>query len=109
MSTGDSEDPNGVAELATEAVAPIAQELRQRLVVEIDGQDTLALETALLKAFINGMRAASADTTETSEASSEQGVGLVGLGVPPIPISQSLDESLPWLDPWAARYGDGGR
>jgi hypothetical protein len=108
MSTADSADPSGVTELATEAVAPIEQELRQRLVFEVGEQDALAIETALLKAFINGMRAASAAAAETAEPLIEQARGLTGFGGSPMQSVQPLDSPLPWVDPWAARYGGAG-
>jgi len=109
MSKPDSEDSSGILELATEAVAPIEEELRQRLDVQVGEQDLLAIETALLKAFINGMRAATADTVENAEPLIEEAAGLTGFGAAPIPISPLPDPSLPWVDPWAARYGDDGR
>jgi hypothetical protein len=106
MSTADSEDPSGITELATEAVAPIEQELRQRLVFEVGEQDALAIETALLKAFINGMRAAAA---AAAEPLIEQPGGPAGFGAGPFQAVPPLESALPWVDPWAARYGDGGR
>ena len=108
MSTPDSEDPSGITELATEAVAPIEQELRHRLVLEVGEQDALAIETALLKAFFNGMRAAAAAAAETAEPLIEQAGGRTGFGAAPIHGVQPLESALPWVDPWAARYGDGG-
>jgi len=109
MSKPDSEDSSGILELATEAVAPIEEELRQRLDVQVGEQDSLAIETALLKAFINGMRAATADAAETAEPLIEEAAGLTGFGAAPISISPLPDPSLPWVDPWAARYGGDGR
>ena len=108
MSTTDSDDPSGITELASEAVAPIEQELRQRLVFEVGEQDALAIETALLKAFINGMRTAAAAAAETAEPLIEQGGGRIGFGAAPIQGIPPLESALPWVDPWAARYGDGG-
>ncbi len=75
MRTGDDEDPSGITELASEEVAPIEQELRQRLVFEVGEQDALAIETALLKAFINGMRAAAAAAAASAEPLIEQAGG----------------------------------
>jgi len=109
MNTPDSEDPSGIAELATEAVAPIEQELRGRLAFEVGEQDALAIETALLKAFINGMRAGAAAAAETAEPLLERPGGLTGFGAGPAPLVQPLDPPLPWLDPWAARYGGAGQ
>ena len=108
MSTADSEDPTGITELATEAVAPIEQELRQRLVFEVGEQDALAIETALLKAFFNGMRAAAAAAAENADPLIEQAGRRTGFGPGPFQGVQPLDSALPWVDPWAARYGDGG-
>jgi hypothetical protein len=108
MSTAENEDPSGITELATEAVAPIEQELRQRLVFEVGEQDALAIETALLKAFINGMRAGAAAAAETAEPLLDPPGGLTGFGAGPAPPVQPLDPPLPWLDPWAARYGGAG-
>jgi hypothetical protein len=108
MGTGDVEDPSGITELASEEVAPIEQELRQRLVVEVGEQDALAIETALLKAFINGMRAAAAAAVASAEPLIEQAGGLTGFGVPPVQSATAFESTLPWVDPWAARYGGGG-
>jgi hypothetical protein len=101
----ESEDPTGIAELATEAVAPIEEELRQRLVVAVDEQDQLAIETALLKAFINGMRAGAGEATE--RAMNQTGPPNSLGGRPPISAAQ-LDPPLPWMDPWAEKYGSSG-
>jgi hypothetical protein len=108
MSRADKEDPDGITDLAGEEVAPIEQELRRRLVFEVGEKDALAIETALLKAFINGMRAAAAAAAETAEPLIEQGGGLTGFGGPRLRNMQPRDLQLPWVDPWAARYGDGG-
>ncbi len=97
----EGDDPNGLVEVAAEAVAPIEQELRERLVAEIDERDSLALETALLKAFINGMRAG---RSEAAEPLLEQAGGISGFALPS-PGAPLLPESpLPWVDPWAAKY-----
>jgi hypothetical protein len=106
MSTADSEDPGGITELATESVAPIEAELRQRLVLEVGEQDLLAIETALLKAFLNGMRAAAA-AAESFDPLLEQPGGPTGVAPSPMQNIGSLGSPLPWLDPWAARYGGG--
>jgi hypothetical protein len=108
MSKADSEDSSGILELATEAVAPIEEELRRRLDVEVGERDSLAIETALLKAFFNGMRTAIADAAETAEPFIEEAAGL-GFGADPILLKPLPDRSLPWVDPWAARYGDDGK
>jgi hypothetical protein len=109
MSAGADQDPSGITELASEEVAPIEQELRQRLVCEVGEQDAVAIETALLKAFINGMRAAAAATAASAEPLIEQAGGWTGFGAQPVQSVKPLEASLPWLDPWAARYGGAGR
>jgi hypothetical protein len=109
MSRADSEDPDGITDLATEEVAPIEQELRQRLGFEVAERDALAIETALLKAFINGMRAAAAAAAEASEPLIEEAGGLVGFGGTRVHGAQPRELRLPWVDPWAAKYGGGGR
>jgi len=109
---GDSEQTNDIAELATEAVAPIEQELRRRLVAELGEQDVLAVETALLKAFIGGMGAGLA---EAAEPQIEQGpivdggpfVG--GFASRSVAANASFERQvLPDLDPWAERYREDG-
>jgi hypothetical protein len=109
VSRADDEDPDGITNLASEEVAPIEQELRQRLVLEVGEQDALAIETALLKAFINGMRAAAAAAAETAELQIEQAGGLTGFGGSRIQHVQPRELRLPWVDPWAAKYGGSGR
>lgn len=101
----EHEELKGIAELATEAVAPIEQELRQRLVVSVSDRDSLAIEAALLKAFINGMHTAAAGA---AEAVIEQTGALTTFGGRPIPAAAELDPPLPSMDPWADRYGSGG-
>ncbi|HEY2217635.1 MAG TPA: hypothetical protein VGH21_09060 [Solirubrobacteraceae bacterium] len=97
-----------IEQLATEAVAPIDEELRQRLDSELADRDSLALESALLKAFVNGMRAGAGEVAErvidSSAASTTFGVGGFGVGGPQ-PTVGELNPELPWLDPWADRYG----
>jgi len=105
MRMADSEDPSGIAELATEAVAPIEEELRQRLVAEVGDRDSLAIESALLKAFIDGMRARMA---ETAESVVERTSAFPTLGSGQLPAATELDPPLPRIDPWADRYGAGG-
>ncbi len=99
----EDEDPTGVAELATEAVAPIEGELRERLLVDVGEQDSVAIEAALLKAFINGMQ------TGASRAAAsviEQSSAVATLGGTQVQAAE-LDPPLPRLDPWAERYGGG--
>ncbi|MGA2454749.1 MAG: hypothetical protein ABSG93_14625 [Solirubrobacteraceae bacterium] len=103
MAMSDSEHQDGVAALAGEAVAPIQEELRQRLVVEVGDRDALAIETALLKAFINGMRAGGAEAAETMIEQTVARTALASAGQ--IPTPAQLDQPLPSLDPWAAKYG----
>jgi hypothetical protein len=98
---GDSER---IVELASESVAPIEQELRQRLALELTDKDSLAIETALLKAFINGMRTGSAETAERVLDGAGPPSDLSGRQPPTI---EQLDPQLPWLDPWADSYGGG--
>jgi hypothetical protein len=97
-------DSQRIVGLATESVAPIEDELRQRLAMELTDKDLLAIETALLKAFMNGMRTGSAETAERVRDAPAQPGGLSGS---PPPIVEQLDPQLPWLDPWADAYGDG--
>ncbi|MGO9321443.1 MAG: hypothetical protein ACLQBY_11670 [Solirubrobacteraceae bacterium] len=104
MSMAESERPSGIVELATEAVAPIEEELRQRLLAEVGDQDSLAIESALLKAFIDGMRAR---TAETAESVVERTNAFTALGSGQIPPTTELEPALPRIDPWADRYGGG--
>jgi hypothetical protein len=96
-------DANAVAGLASEAVAPIEEELRRRLLAEVGEQDALAIETALLKAFINGMRAGGAEVAEASVETS----GMFAPDPGQLTGGTGLGEPLPWLDPWADRYAGG--
>lgn len=102
-----AEDPEAerIAELAGESVAPIEQELRQRLAMELTDRESLAIDTALLKAFINGMRTGSAETTERVLDAPGAPIGLSGGRQ--WPTVEQLDPQLPWLDPWADSYGGG--
>lgn len=100
----EDEDSERVVELASESVAPIEQELRQRLALALTDKESLAIETALLKAFINGMRTGSA---ETAERVVDGVVPPTGLGGRQEPTIEQLDPQLPWLDPWADSYGAG--
>jgi hypothetical protein len=98
-----SEESEALAELASETVAPIKQELLGRLDVQLGDRDALAVESALLKAFLGGMRAGSA---EMAESVAEQiPVSEVFRGQPTISPAQP-ELPLPELDPWAARYGE---
>lgn len=100
----ENDETDEIAEMAAEAVAPIGQELRQRLAIELDDRSVLAIESALLKSFRNGMRAGA---TETAERASEQAGRPVGLGGVQGLSPAALDPELPWIDPFADRYGDG--
>jgi hypothetical protein len=100
----ENDETDEIAEMAAEAVAPIGQELRQRLAIELDDRGVLAIESALLKSFRNGMRAGA---TETAERASEQVGRPVGLGGVQGISPAELDPELPWIDPFADRYGDG--
>jgi hypothetical protein len=106
IAMADTEDPTGVAVLASEAVAPIEEELRRRLVAEVGERDALAIETALMKAYINGMRTGSAGASESVLERVDADAGPT-LASNPIELAAELDPQLPWLDPWADRYGDG--
>jgi hypothetical protein len=101
------EEIDEIEQLATEAVAPIDEELRQRLGSELTDKDSLALESALLKAFVNGMRAGAGEITERviDNAAASTGFGAAGFGAGPRTTANELDRELPRLDPWAERYG----
>jgi hypothetical protein len=100
----ENDEPSQIAELATEAVAPIEQELRRRLDVELGERDVLAVETALLKAFLGGMGAGLAEAAETAL---ERGPMAGRLGGERLPANVALEQpQLPHLDPWAQRYGE---
>jgi hypothetical protein len=100
----DNDQTNEIEELAAEAVAPIGQELRQRLAMELDDRAVLAIESALLKSFRNGMRAGA---TETAERAIDRTSMSTGLGAGQGLSSVELDPELPWIDPFAERYGEG--
>jgi hypothetical protein len=102
MSTSD--DLSGISELAASAIAPIEQELRHRLLVEVGEQDLLAIESALLKAFINGMRSGNAGAAETVVEQTGAFNMLSGGGMASPP---QFDRPLPELDPWAERHAGG--
>jgi hypothetical protein len=102
MAEGD--ESGGLTELAMETVAPIEQELRRRVTVELGERDIVAIESALLKAFLSGMQAGAA---ETADAAVEQDGMMQGRRGGAVLNLASLDLPLPRLDPWAARYGDG--
>jgi hypothetical protein len=101
------EELDEIEQLATEAVAPIDEELRQRLGSELTDRDSLALESALLKAFVNGMRAGAGEVAERviDRSAASAGFGAAGFGAGPQPTAGDLDPQLPRLDPWAERYG----
>ncbi|HTU79873.1 MAG TPA: hypothetical protein VMF09_14055 [Solirubrobacteraceae bacterium] len=97
------EQSEAIAELASETVAPIEEELRGRLTVALGERDLLALESALLKAFLSGMGAASAEVESMiDQLQNPRGVAGEMLASP-----GQVDQPLPRLDPWAARYGGG--
>jgi hypothetical protein len=100
----EQQDPTGLVELASDSVAPFKQELRERLGVELDERDALAVESALLKAFLRGLAEGGAETTERVL---DQGVEprlLNAFGGPTLKPSE-LAPPVPDIDPWAARYG----
>lgn len=92
-------DPTGLIELASDSVAGVKQELRERLGVELDERDALAVESALLKAFLRGVAEGSA---EAAERVLDQSL-LSGFGGPTLNTSE-LAPPVPEIDPWAARY-----
>ena len=106
QSSGGGEG-DGLAELAAEEVAPIAQELRARLTVELGERDALAAQSALLKAFVAGMSAALAE--QPPEPVIDEGIGFRALGAVPLEtaLARARAEELPHPDPWAERYRDG--
>jgi hypothetical protein len=100
----ESEQTNEIAEMAANTVAPIGQELRQRLAIELDDRAVLAIESALLKSFRNGMRAGAMETAERAMDQTSMNTGLGGRrDLSPV----ELDPELPWIDPFAERYGEG--
>jgi hypothetical protein len=100
----ERDETDAIEELATQAVAPIEQELRKRLALELDDSAVLAIETALLKSFVNGMRSGAAETAELTLEHENASARFSN----PAPLSPpSVDADLPWMDPWAERYGDG--
>jgi hypothetical protein len=105
---GESEQANDetsdIEQMAADAVEPIGEELRRRLALELDDRGVLAIESALLKSFLNGMRAGASETTDRAMDQTGMMTGLGGLRrLGPA----ELDPELPWLDPFAERYGDG--
>lgn len=98
----ESEEIDEIEQLATEAVAPIDEELRQRLGGELTDKDSLALESALLKAFVNGMRVGAG---EVAERVIDRSAASAGFGARQQPTAKELEPELPRLDPWAERYG----
>jgi len=100
----DDQDPTGMGQLATDSVAPIGEELRHRLLADLDERDSLAIETALLKAFIGGMRMGNLATVEQVVDESTGETTMSRFGVRQAGPSE-LEEHFPDLDPWAARYG----
>ncbi|HEV3048610.1 MAG TPA: hypothetical protein VGY13_14745 [Solirubrobacteraceae bacterium] len=99
---GAEAESGAIAGLATEAVAPIEGELRERLEAELGERDLVAVESALLKAFLGGMQAANAETAETVIDQQGAVLGMTG-GLVNTPAG--LDLALPHLDPWAERFG----
>ncbi len=97
----DPDDPTGLIALASSSVAPLQEELRARIAVELDDRDALAVESALLKAFLHGLREGD---SETLERVVEQEAELSGYGHRQMPTPQ-LEQPVPDVDPWAERYG----
>jgi hypothetical protein len=104
----DEQDPTGMIELASNSIAPFKHELLERLSVELDERDALAVETGLLKTFLRGLAEGSAETTERvidrgPQASAGGGFGF-GLAQA-MPNTSELTPPVPDVDPWAERYG----
>lgn len=99
------ETSTAVAELATEAIGPLEEELRHRVSVEFGDRDRLAIESALLKAFISGMQAAMDERAEVAIDDLAAPAGRLGGELAKTTDNSSLP--LPRMDPWAARYSDG--
>jgi hypothetical protein len=99
----ERESSSGVVELATQAVAPIEEELRRRLTTDVGERDALAIETALLKAFMNGV---STGSTEAADLLIESAGAFGTHGSEQLTAAQ-LDQPQPRIDPWAERYGPG--
>jgi hypothetical protein len=100
----DNDQTNEIEQLAAEAVAPIGQELRQRLAMELDDRAVLAIESALLKSFHNGMLAGASETAEQAVDQTSISTALAGLRALN-PAELALE--VPWIDPFAERYRDG--
>jgi hypothetical protein len=99
------EDANELIELAGQAVAPIEEELRGRLTIAVAEKDALAIESALLKAFLNGVGTGS---SEAAEMLIDQAGTLEGRRGSAFTAAAALDQPLPRIDPWAEKYaGDG--
>jgi hypothetical protein len=99
---GANAESGAIFGLASETVAPIEGELRERLVANLGERDLVAVESALLKAFLGGMQAANA---ETAESLIDQQGGIPGMTGGLMSTLAELDLSLPRLDPWAERFG----
>jgi hypothetical protein len=108
---GQGDESERIADLARESIAPIEQELRHRLLAEVGEGDLLAIESALLKAFLNGMRTRASETAQRvideSGVATSFGPTSPG-GAHQILTAAELDPPLPWLDPWADRQGGNG-
>jgi hypothetical protein len=102
-------DPEPVASFASASIAPIEQELHRRLLAELAEQDVVAIETALLKAFLNGTRAGAFEAVEPIiDRDAGDNGGLFGLpsGMPRHP-ELAPQPPAPDVDIWARRYGRG--
>ncbi len=99
---GAGEASRAVADLATEAIGPLEEELRQRVSLDFGDRDLLAIESALLKAFLSGMQAAMGEMSESTIDQANQGA----LGSELVGAAASDTLPLPRLDPWASRYRD---
>ncbi len=99
------EDAGDLIELASQAVAPIEEELRRRLTVEVGEKDALAIESALLKAFLGGVGTGSA---EAGDMPIDEPGMLSSAAHRAYAAAAHLDQPLPRIDPWADTYADNG-
>jgi len=102
MSTSEDADP--IADLAGDSVAPIGEELRKRLTARLGERDTLAVESALLKAFLVGLQAGVAESAESESALERVDLSISRHGEQVV-LPSEMNLEVPQLDPWADRYG----
>ncbi len=95
------DDASGLIELASQAVGPIEEELRRRLTVDVGEKDALAIESALLKAFLGGV---STGSGEAGDLLIDEPGMLNNRARRAYAAAAQLDQPLPRIDPWAERY-----